>query len=90
MRYFTFAFIALLALGAACRADAVRPNVVVFLADDLGRADCGFVGGTQIKTPPIDKLAAAGTKLDAFYVQSVCSPTRAALIRDGGFICGSG
>jgi arylsulfatase A-like enzyme len=50
------------------------------LADDLGRHDCGFMGGTQIKTPHLDKLAAAGTKLDAFYVQPVCSPTRAALM----------
>jgi arylsulfatase A-like enzyme len=80
MRHFTLAFIALLALGASCRADEVRPNIVFFLADDLGRADCGFMGGTQIKTPHIDKLAAAGTKLDAFYVQPVCSPTRAALM----------
>lgn len=80
MRHFTLAFIILLALGAACRADEARPNVVFILADDLGRVDCGFMGGTQIKTPHIDKLAAAGTTLDAFYVQPVCSPTRAALM----------
>src|SRR5205085_2543753 len=61
-------------------ADAPRPNVVFILADDLGREDCGFMGGTQIKTPHVDKLAAAGAKLDAFYVQPVCSPTRAALM----------
>ena len=30
------------------------------------------MGGTAIKTPQIDKLAAAGAKLDAFYVQPVC------------------
>jgi arylsulfatase A-like enzyme len=57
-----------------------RPNVVFLLADDLGREDCGFMGGKQIKTPHIDKLASAGTKLDAFYVQPVCSPTRAAFM----------
>ena len=38
------------------------------------------MGGKQIKTPHLDKLAAAGAKLDAFYVQPVCSPTRAALM----------
>jgi arylsulfatase A-like enzyme len=59
---------------------AKKPNIVVILADDMGRADCGFMGGTEIKTPNIDKLAAAGAKLDAFYVQPVCSPTRAALM----------
>jgi arylsulfatase A-like enzyme len=57
-----------------------KPNVVVLLADDLGREDCGFMGGKEIKTPHIDKLATAGAALDAFYVQPVCSPTRAALM----------
>ncbi|MGE3819171.1 MAG: arylsulfatase [Isosphaeraceae bacterium] len=57
-----------------------RPNVVFLLADDLGREDCGFMGGTTIRTPNIDKLAAAGAKLDAFYALPVCSPTRAALM----------
>ncbi|OWK46339.1 Choline-sulfatase [Fimbriiglobus ruber] len=59
---------------------AKKPNIVFILADDLGRADCGFMGGTEIKTPNIDKLAAAGATLDAFYVQPVCSPTRAAFL----------
>ena len=53
---------------------AKKPNIVFILADDLGRDDCGFMGGTEIKTPHLDKLAAAGAKLDAFYVQPVCSP----------------
>ncbi len=61
-------------------ANAGRPNIVFLLADDLGFADCGFNGGTQIKTPHLDKLAGAGTVFDAFYVQPVCSPTRAALM----------
>jgi len=59
---------------------ATRPNVVFILADDLGYADCGFNGGKQIRTPHLDKLAAAGTVLESFYVQPVCSPTRAALM----------
>ena len=68
-------------LFSAARTPAAEPpNVVFILADDLGRADCGFMGGTQIKTPHLDRLAAAGTKLDAFYAQPVCSPTRAALM----------
>ncbi len=58
---------------------AAKPNIVVILADDLGRHDCGFMGG-EISTPRLDKLAAAGAKLDAFYVQPVCSPTRAAFL----------
>lgn len=70
----------LVVLAAARAVAAEQPNIVFLLADDLGRADCGFMGGTQIKTPHIDKLAAAGAVLDAFYVQPVCSPTRAALM----------
>lgn len=70
--------VALSLLGLAPAAD--RPNVVLILADDLGRNDCGFMGGTQIKTPHLDRLAKAGAVLDAFYAQPVCSPTRAALL----------
>lgn len=64
-------------------ADAPRPtkpNIVLFLIDDLGYADCGFNGGTQIKTPNIDRLAGGGAVLESHYVQPVCSPTRAALM----------
>ena len=61
-------------------AAAPKPNVIFLLADDLGRADCGFMGGQVIKTPRLDKLAKAGAVLDQFYVQPVCSPTRAALL----------
>lgn len=56
------------------------PNIVYFLVDDLGREDCGFMGGQEIRTPRIDQLATAGARLDAYYVQPVCSPTRAAIM----------
>lgn len=57
-----------------------KPNIVYFLVDDLGYADCGFNGGRDIQTPNIDKLAKDGTILKSYYVQPVCSPTRAALM----------
>ncbi|MFO1003316.1 MAG: arylsulfatase [Planctomycetaceae bacterium] len=57
-----------------------QPNIVFFLIDDLGWADCGFNGGREIKTPNIDKLANGGAILESHYVQPVCSPTRAALM----------
>lgn len=79
-------FIQLAALALALSSPAVlavaaapRPHVVFFLADDLGWGDVGFHGG-EIKTPQIDRLAAAGTRLEQFYVQPVCSPTRAAFL----------
>jgi arylsulfatase A-like enzyme len=66
--------------ASAAQARSTKPNIVFILADDLGREDCGFMGGKEIKTPHLDKLAAAGARLDAFYVLPVCSPTRAALM----------
>lgn len=57
-----------------------RPNVVLILADDMGYADAGFNGGREIRTPHLDGLARGGAVLKSFYVQPVCSPTRAALM----------
>jgi arylsulfatase A-like enzyme len=72
--------VALAIAAAAPAADsAPRPNIVFLLADDLGWADVGW-HGDEIKTPQLDRLAAAGARLEQFYVQPVCSPTRAALM----------
>ena len=57
-----------------------RPNIVHIVADDLGWKDVGFNGCTDIKTPNLDALAAGGAKLTQFYVQPMCTPTRAALM----------
>lgn len=59
---------------------AASPNIVYILADDLGYNDVGFNGGKEIKTPALDALAASGARLERYYVQPVCSPTRAALM----------
>ena len=72
--------LALIALLAASSSAAPKPNIVFFLIDDLGYADCGFNGGSEIRTPHIDKLAKGGAILESHYVQPVCSPTRAALM----------
>jgi arylsulfatase A-like enzyme len=69
-----------LCLQAVAASAADRPNVVVFLADDLGWADVGFHGGEQIETPALDRLAREGVQLDRFYSTPICSPTRAALM----------
>lgn len=75
------ALVVVSALGDRNAASAApeRPNIVYLLADDLGWGDVGWHGG-EIKTPNLDKLAAAGARLEQFYVQPVCSPTRAALM----------
>lgn len=57
------------------------PNVIFIFADDLGYADLGCYGATDIKTPHLDRLAAEGTRFTSFYVaQSVCTASRAALM----------
>lgn len=72
--------LALLALALAPLANAAeKPHVVYFLADDLGWNDVSW-HGTQLKTPHLDKLARAGARLEQFYVQPLCSPTRAAFL----------
>lgn len=58
-----------------------RPNIILIVADDLGYADVGFNGSTQIRTPHLDRLAAAGVRFTEGYVSSpVCSPSRAGLM----------
>ncbi len=56
---------------------AERPNIILMMADDLGWGDVGFNGGSQIRTPHLDAMAAAGLKFNRFYAAApVCSPTR--------------
>ena len=57
-----------------------RPNIVHIVADDLGWKDVGFNGCADIRTPNLDKLAEGGAKFSQFYVQPMCTPTRAALM----------
>jgi len=66
------------AQSPAGAADA-KPNILYIVADDLGWKDVGF-HGSDIKTPNLDALAAKGAKLEAFYAQPMCTPTRAALM----------
>jgi arylsulfatase A-like enzyme len=73
-----------LCLGIAWGAGAnesASPNVLVILADDLGYADLGFQGSTEIPTPHLDKLRASGIRFtDAHVSASVCSPSRAGMM----------
>ncbi len=62
-------------------ASKAKPNIVFFLADDLGYGDIGCFGQTKIKTPNIDRLAAEGMKLTQHYSgNAVCAPSRCVLM----------
>src|SRR5688572_8046906 len=65
------------ALGAAAR----KPNIVFFLADDLGQRDLGCYGSTFYETPNLDRLAREGARFTQAYAACpVCSPTRASIM----------
>src|SRR6185503_7686462 len=74
------AVVALTSASSPVHAADKKPNIVHIVADDLGWKDVGFNGCTDIKTPNLDALAAGGAKLTKFYVQPMCTPTRAALM----------
>jgi arylsulfatase A-like enzyme len=60
---------------------AELPNFIIIFTDDQGYEDIGCFGSPKIKTPHLDKMATEGRKFTSFYsANSVCSPSRAALM----------
>ena len=58
-----------------------RPNIIILLADDLGKYEVGAYGSTTVKTPNIDELAKDGCQFSDGYVSApVCAPSRAGII----------
>lgn len=58
-----------------------KPNVIILLADDLGKYDISLYGGKAAPTPTIDSLAAEGVTFTDGYVSApICSPSRAGLL----------
>ena len=55
------------------------PNILIILLDDVGFGAPSTFGG-PIATPELDRLAAAGLRYNRFHVNSLCSPTRGALL----------
>lgn len=83
-----FVLITILLLGSifSCKQESEqevktqRPNIILIMADDQGWGDLSFNGNTNLSTPNIDALAKNGVSFEHFYVQPVCSPTRAELL----------
>ncbi|CAH8293830.1 arylsulfatase A-like enzyme [Mariniflexile fucanivorans] len=59
---------------------ANKPNFIIIFTDDQGYQDLGCFGSPNIKTPNLDKMASEGMKFTSFYAQTVCGPSRAALM----------
>jgi arylsulfatase A-like enzyme len=77
---------ALVALGvasvgasAAGQTPAPRPHILYVVSDDQGWKDVGF-HGSDIQTPNLDRLAQGGARLEQFYGQPMCTPSRASLM----------
>lgn len=59
-----------------------KPNILIFIVDDMGYGDPGAFGGGEMigaATPAMDQLAAEGLMLTSTYAQYTCTPTRAAV-----------
>ena len=80
MRPFSACLFLAFALSCSSVRAAEQPNIVHIVADDLGWRDVGFNGATDLRTPNLDALASGGAKFSQFYTQSMCTPTRAALM----------
>jgi len=74
------AFVLLFLLGSgAVAAAANRPNIVLIVADDLGFSDLQSFG-SEVQTPNLDALAAAGVRFSNYHTAASCAPTRAMLM----------
>ena len=90
MKNLIFTALLLLALSIHA-AEAPKPNIVIIFTDDQVYADLACYGNKLNKTPRLDQLAKEGTRFTSFYSQTVCGPSRSALltgrqpIRSGGW-----
>jgi len=64
----------------AAAAAAEKPNILIIFTDDQGYADLACYGNEKNKTPRLDQLAKEGTRFTSFYAQTVCGPSRSALL----------
>ena len=81
MKHSHLPIILLLALAAVATAQAApsekKPNILIVIADDVTFNDIGCYGGTNVKTPNIDRLAEQGLKFNyAYLAMSMCAPCR--------------
>lgn len=57
-----------------------KPNILIFLSDDLNQQDIGCYGNPDVRTPNIDRLAADGMRFNRAYAASpICTPSRSAM-----------
>lgn len=65
--------------GQPSEAPPQPPHIIFILTDDQGYHDVGY-HGSDIETPTLDRLAAEGVKLENYYIQPICTPSRSQLL----------
>jgi len=89
----TLTLISVIALSLSAALATEKPNILVFLVDDMGLMDTSVPFLTDDKgqpkkhplnelyrTPSMENLASRGTRFETFYANSVCSPTRVSIM----------
>ena len=69
-----------LVFWSACSVIGAQPNVVLFLADDMGWMDSGVYGSQYYETPNLDRFAKRAMRFTQAYAQPLCSPSRASIL----------
>ncbi|MDV7188022.1 sulfatase-like hydrolase/transferase [Lutibacter sp. TH_r2] len=71
----------LITFNVASQKNTNKPNIIIFMADDMGYQDTGFTGSKDILTPNLDKIAETGVIFEQGYANHpFCAPSRAALL----------
>jgi arylsulfatase A-like enzyme len=77
----SFYFLLIAFLFTSCTQKVEKPNIIIFLVDDLGWKDVGYMGSKYYETPNIDQMAREGMKFTNAYANAPnCAPTRASIM----------
>ncbi len=68
---FSLMFVCFFATSFASALEPSRPNVILVMADDQGWGDTSYNGHPELKTPNLDEMAAAGLRLNRFYIRAL-------------------
>jgi arylsulfatase A-like enzyme len=80
MKFTFLAFLAVISCSIGSIEGQDKPNILFFMADDVGCDALGSYGGQSYKTPRLDELASGGMRFTHCYSMPVCHPTRICLL----------
>ena len=80
IRYFFLTLCTPCVLCSSISAEPARPNIILFLVDDMGWMDCTPYGSTYYETPQMERFAEQSLRFTQAYAMPLCSPTRACLL----------